>query len=89
MKAKNHLNSRMNKIKFLQNIKEGKATIQELMPIKLEFWTGCDSEPGTYINEDTSEKMTAAELQTRKKVTGNKILLFIQMKSTDEPIKWQ
>ena len=44
------LNNRMDKIKFLQNIKEGKATIQELMPVKVEFWTGCDSEPDIYIN---------------------------------------
>lgn len=83
------LNSRMDKIKFLQNIKEGKATIQELMPVKVEFWTECDSEPNVFINEDTGERMTAAELDTRKQSAGSKIILFIEQRtnSKDEPIK--
>lgn len=82
------LNNRMDKIKFLQNIKEGKATIQELMPVKVEFWTGCDSEPDNYINEDTGERITTAELDTRKQAAGSKTIFFIELRSDcrDEPI---
>jgi hypothetical protein len=68
------LHSRLDKIKFLKNIKEGKATINELIPLKLEMWQQYMDEPGIYINEVTGEQITTAEMEMKEQTKGNDVL---------------
>lgn len=68
------LNSRSEKIKFLQQLKEGKATIQELMPLKVELWKQYLDEPHTYINESTGEEITAHQMQEKQSNKKDNVL---------------
>ncbi len=68
------LNSRTDKIKFLQNIQQGKATIQELLPVKVELWKQYSDEPDKYINEKTGQIISNAEMEQKEKHKGNNIL---------------
>ncbi len=70
------LNSRIDKIKFLQKIKEGKATIQELMPLQVEIWEQYIDEPDIYIDEKTGNEITAAEMEAKEKTKGNNIIFI-------------
>ncbi len=68
------LNSRMDKINFLQNIKDCKATIQELMPFRVEIWKQYMDEANIFINESTCEEITAAQLEAKLSTKGNNII---------------
>jgi len=80
------LNSRMDKIKFLQNIKEGKTTIQELMPLKVELWKQHVDEPDIFISESTGEQITAAEMEVKEKTKAGNIL-FVTIVTVYEPLR--
>ena len=71
-----HLNSRIDKIRFLQNMKDGKATIQELMPIKVELWKQYIDEPDIYINEKTGKEIRAAEMEVKEQRKGDNIIFI-------------
>ncbi len=73
------LNSRTDKIKFLQNIKEGKTTIQELMPVKVGIWKQYIDEPDIYIDEKTGEEITAAEMDVKEKTKAGNILFVTKL----------
>ena len=70
------INSRTEKINFLQKLKQGKATINELLPQKIELWKQYTNEPGIYINEKTGEKITAAQMEVKQKNKGSNVLFI-------------
>ncbi|MDQ6756274.1 MAG: hypothetical protein M3004_04985 [Bacteroidota bacterium] len=80
------INSRTEKINFLQRLKQGKASINELLPYKTELWTQYIDEPDIYINEKTGKEITAAEMEVKEKNKGdNVIFITILLRSRHEP----
>jgi hypothetical protein len=80
------INSRIGKINFLQRLRQGKASIYEIMPHKIELWKQYNDEPDKYINEKTGQVITNAEMEEKEKHKGNNILFVtIQQRNGHEP----
>jgi hypothetical protein len=68
------INSRIGKINFLQRLRQGKASIYEIMPHKIELWKQYNDEPDKYINEKTGQVITKTEMEEKEKHKGYNIL---------------
>jgi hypothetical protein len=71
-----HLNSRTDKIKFLQRLTTGQATIRELMPVKVESWYQDNRMPDKFINEETGECINAAQMREKERTKGDNIIFL-------------
>ena len=63
----NNLTSRIDKVRFLQNLQAGKASLNELKKTKVELWEDYSNSLGVFVNSETKEKLTTPEFQSRKK----------------------
>ena len=70
------LNSRLDKINLLQRLKQGKASIDEILPYKVELWKQYADEPDIYINEKTDEEITAAQMELKEKTKGSNVIFL-------------
>lgn len=66
-------NSRIEKISFLQRLKHGKASINELLSHKIELWKHYFDEPDIYIYEKTGKEITTAEMEVKESKKGNNV----------------
>lgn len=79
------INSRTDKINFLQRLKQGKASINELLPYKIELWTQYTDELDIYINEKTGKEITVAEMEVKESNKGNNVnFIIILLRSRHE-----
>jgi hypothetical protein len=58
------LKTRKEKIQFLTDLKNGRASIAEILPIKISMWK---MEDGKYINMKTGEAVSPEEYEAQSK----------------------
>ena len=68
------INTRTEKKNFLNMLKQGKATVCELLPYKLELWTQYIDDPDIFINEKRVQKLQVQRWKRKKPIKG--IMLF-------------
>jgi hypothetical protein len=68
--------SRLEKIKLLNDLQSGKRTLQDMRPCEAELWDQHSHNPEVFINDVTRETITAAQMQNKKRHTGDDILFI-------------